>query len=87
MVPWDVCAANSERSNQHREALLNAQKSAEAIVVKQNKNKQGGRGKSAGVSSMTGKGGMTVYDRKFLIFRNSSDTLSCYVIRPLKITA
>ena len=48
----------SERSNHSRKAMLNAQKSAEVIVVKRR------RTESIGVLSMTEKGGMTYYDRK-----------------------
>ena len=58
MVPREVCAIRSERSKQHRKVLLNTQKSAEVIVAKRR------RTESVGVLSMTGKGGMTAYDRK-----------------------
>ena len=58
MVPREVCVIRSERSNQHLKVLLNTQKSAEVIVVERR------RTESVGVSSMTGKGGMTDYDRK-----------------------
>ena len=34
VVPGEVCAVRSERSNHRRKAVLNAQKSAEVIVVK-----------------------------------------------------
>ena len=33
MVPGEICAECSERSNHHHEMMLSAQKSAEAIVV------------------------------------------------------
>lgn len=58
MVPREVCVIRSEGSNQHCKVLLNTQKSAEVIVVERR------RTESVGVSSMTGKGGMTDYDRK-----------------------
>ena len=58
MVPRAVCAICSERSNQRRKVLLNAQKSAEVIVAERR------RTESVGVLSMTEKGGMTDYDRK-----------------------
>ncbi len=48
----------SEKSKQHREVLLNVQKSAEVIVAERR------RTESIGVLSMTEKGGMTVNDRK-----------------------
>lgn len=48
----------SERSNHNREVMLNVQKSAEAIVAEKR------RTESVGVLGMTGKGGMTNYDRK-----------------------
>ena len=34
VVPREVCVIRSERSNQRRKVLLNAQKSAEVIVAK-----------------------------------------------------
>ena len=58
VVPREVCAICSERSNQRRKVLLNAQKSAEVIVAERR------RTESVGVLSMTEKGGMTDYDRK-----------------------
>ena len=58
VVPREVCVIRSERSNQRREVLLNAQKSAEVIVAERR------RTESVGVLSMTEKGGMTDYDRK-----------------------
>lgn len=33
MVPREVCAESSERSNHYREVMLNVQKSAEVIVA------------------------------------------------------
>ena len=35
MVPREVCVECSERSNHSRKAMLNTQKSAEVIVVKE----------------------------------------------------
>ena len=35
MVPREVCVECSERSNHSRQAMLNTQKSAEVIVVKE----------------------------------------------------
>jgi len=58
VVPGEVCTKRSERSNHNREVMLNVQKSAEVIVAEKR------RTESVGVSSMTGKGGMTNYDRK-----------------------
>lgn len=58
MVPREVCTKRPERSNHNREVMLNVQKSAEVIVAEKR------RTESVGVSSMTGKGGMTNYDRK-----------------------
>ncbi|MEY8393180.1 hypothetical protein AALA98_17940 [Lachnospiraceae bacterium 45-W7] len=37
VVPREVCAERSERSNHNRKIVLNAQKSAEVIVVQRNK--------------------------------------------------
>ena len=58
MVPREVCVKCSERSNHNRKVVLNAQKSAEVIVVERR------RTESVGVLSMTEKGGMTQDDRK-----------------------
>lgn len=58
MVPREVCAKCSERSNHSRKIMLNTQKSAEVIVVERR------RTESVGVLSMTEKGGMIYYDRK-----------------------
>lgn len=58
MVPGEVCAASSERGNRHCKVTLNAQKSAEVIVVERR------RTESIGVLSMTEKGGMTSERRK-----------------------
>ena len=33
VVPGEICAGRSERSNHHHEMMLNTQKSAEAIVA------------------------------------------------------
>ena len=33
VVPGEICAERSERSNRHQEMTLNVQKSAEAIVA------------------------------------------------------
>jgi len=33
VVPGEICAKRSEKSNHHYEVMLNAQKSAEAIVA------------------------------------------------------
>ena len=62
VVPREVCAVRLERGN--HKAMLNAQKSAEAIVAKRNKFRSRCRTESVGVLSMTEKGGMTVYGRK-----------------------
>ena len=37
MVPREVCVERSERSNHSRKIMLNTQKSAEVIVVKETK--------------------------------------------------
>ena len=52
MVPGEICAERSERSNCHRKVTLSAQKSAEAIVAEKR------RAKSIGVLNTTEKGGM-----------------------------
>ena len=52
MVPGEICVDRSERSNHHHEMMLNAQKSAEAIVAERR------RAESVGVFSTTEKGGM-----------------------------
>ena len=41
MVPGEVCAKRAERRNHSRKAVLNAQKSAEAIVPWGEKNLKG----------------------------------------------
>ena len=51
VVPGEVCAVRSEKSNRHCKVTLNAQKSAEVVVVERR------RTESIGVLSMTGKGG------------------------------
>ena len=51
MVPGEVCAVCPEKDNHYREVMLNAQKSAEVIVVERR------RTESIGVFSTTGKGG------------------------------
>ena len=58
VVPGEVCAERSERSNRHCKVALNAQKSAEVIVVERR------RTESIGVLSMTEKGGVTSGCRK-----------------------
>lgn len=58
VVPGEVCAVCSERSNQYREVLLNVQKSAEVIVAEKR------RTESIGVWSMTEKGGVSDEGRK-----------------------
>ena len=52
VVPGEICAERSERSNCHRKVTLSAQKSAEAIVAEKR------RAKSIGVLNTTEKGGM-----------------------------
>ena len=61
VVPGEVCAERSERSNHNRKIVLNAQKSAEVIVA----GKKRRRTESVGVPSMTGKGGVTGNGRKY----------------------
>ena len=58
VVPGEICADRSEKSNHHCEMMLNAQKSAEAIVVERR------RAESVGVLSTTEKGGMRVWMQK-----------------------
>ena len=58
MVPREVCVRRFEKGNRYRKVALNTQKSAEVIVAEKR------RTESVGVLSMTGKGGMTDYDRK-----------------------
>lgn len=58
VVPREVCAERPERGNHKRKLMLNAQKSAEVIVVARR------RTESVEVLSMTGKGGMTDNGRK-----------------------
>ena len=58
VVPGEICADRSERSNHHREMMLNAQKSAEAIVAERR------RAESIEVFSMTEKGGMRTWMQK-----------------------
>ena len=43
MVPGEVCAERAERRNHSRKAVLNVQKSAEAIVPWGEKNSREGR--------------------------------------------
>ena len=50
VVPGEICAERSERSNCHRKVTLSAQKSAEAIVAEKR------RAKSIGVLNTTEKG-------------------------------
>ena len=52
VVPGEICAERSERSNRHHEKTLSAQKSAEAIVAERR------RAESIGVLSTTEKGEM-----------------------------
>ena len=52
VIPGEVCAACLKKDNHCREAVLNAQKSAEAIVAEMR------RAESTGVLSTTRKGGM-----------------------------
>ncbi len=52
VVPGEICAERSERSNCHCKVALSAQKSAEAIVAERR------RTESTGVFSTTEKGGM-----------------------------
>ena len=47
VVPGEICAGCSERSNHHQEMMLSAQKSAEAIVAERR------RTESIGVFSAT----------------------------------
>ena len=49
VVPGEICAERSERSNRHHEMALSAQKSAEAIVPEK------GRAESVGVLNTTEK--------------------------------
>ena len=56
MVPREVCAERSEKSNRYRKITLNVQKSAEAIVAGSFFRR---RAESIGVLSTTGKGGMS----------------------------
>jgi hypothetical protein len=58
VVPREVCAECPERGNHHHEVMLNAQKSAEAIVPEK------GRAESVGVFSTTRKGGMSTWVQK-----------------------
>ena len=58
MVPGEICAERSERSNRHHEMALSAQKSAEAIVAERQ------RAKSVGVLNTTEKGGMRIWMQK-----------------------
>ena len=58
VVPGEICAECSERSNCHRKVTLSAQKSAEAIVAKRR------RAESIGVLITTGKGGMRTWMQK-----------------------
>ena len=43
VVPGEVCAERAERRNHDRKVMLNAQKSAEAIVPREGKKTLGGR--------------------------------------------
>ena len=63
VVPGEICAECSERSNHHHEMMLSAQKSAEAIVAERR------RAESIGVFSTTEKGGMLAAHRE--IVRNT----------------
>ena len=58
VVPREICAERSEKSNRHHEVMLSAQKSAEAIVPGR------GRAESIGVLSRPGKGGMDAWVQK-----------------------
>ena len=58
VVPGEICAKCSERSNRHHEVALNAQKSAEAIVAERR------RAESTGVLITTEKGGMGIWMQK-----------------------
>ncbi len=58
MVPGEVCAERPERGNHRQEAVLNVQKSAEAIVAERQ------RAESTGVLSTTRKGGMGTWVQK-----------------------
>ena len=58
MVPGEICAVRSERSNCHRKVALSAQKSAEAIVAERR------RAESVGVLNTTEKGGMRTWMQK-----------------------
>ena len=66
VVPGEICAERSERSNCHCKVALSAQKSAEVIVGiwtwKHGHDNR--RTESIGVLSMTEKGGMTLNGRK-----------------------
>ena len=65
MVPGEICAECSERSNHHHEMMLSAQKSAEAIVAERR------RAESIGVFSTTEKGGMRTLAAHREIVRNT----------------
>ena len=58
VVPGEICAERSERSNRHHEVMLSAQKSAEAIVAERQ------RAESVGVFSTTEKGGIRTWMQK-----------------------
>ena len=58
VVPREICAERSEKSNHHHEMMLSAQKSAEAIVAEKR------RAESIGVFSTTEKGGMRTWMQK-----------------------
>ena len=58
MVPGEICAVRLERGKHCHEVMLNAQKSAEAIVPER------GRAKSVGVLSRPEKGGMDAWMQK-----------------------
>ena len=58
VVPREICAERSERSNCHRKVALSAQKSAKAIVAGRR------RAESIGVLSTTEKGGMRTWMQK-----------------------
>ena len=58
VVPGEICAESSEKSNHHQKVMLSAQKSAEAIVPEK------GRAESIGVLNTTGKGGMRTWMQK-----------------------
>ena len=58
VVPGETCAERSGKSKRHREMMLNAQESAEAIVAEMR------RAESVGVLGTTEKGGMRTWMQK-----------------------